>query len=257
MATFIICIAALFASLLTFFSGFGLGTILTPVFAVFFPIEIAISLTAVIHLLNNIFKLFLVGITKERDIIFRFGIPSMIASFIGAWTLSKLAVNGIIFEYSLGTLVLSTSPIRFCIGLLIILFTLLELIPRFKSIHFDRKYLSIGGWISGYFGGLSGNQGALRSMFLIKSGLSKESFIATGVFIACMVDVARIPIYSTSFFNKNLWEYKWLLISTVISAFTGAYLGSILFKKITFAFLQIIVSIALILVGLLIGFGFI
>ncbi len=32
--------AAFFASVLTFFSGFGLGTILLPVFAIFFPVDI-------------------------------------------------------------------------------------------------------------------------------------------------------------------------------------------------------------------------
>jgi uncharacterized membrane protein YfcA len=56
MELMILCLAALIASLLTFFSGFGLGTILTPVFAIFFPIEIAIALTGVVHFLNNIFQ---------------------------------------------------------------------------------------------------------------------------------------------------------------------------------------------------------
>ena len=53
MEIVIISIVALFASLLTFFSGFGLGTILMPVFAIFFPVEIAIALTGIVHLLNN------------------------------------------------------------------------------------------------------------------------------------------------------------------------------------------------------------
>jgi len=35
MEFIIVALFALFASLLTFFSGFGLGTILTPVFALF------------------------------------------------------------------------------------------------------------------------------------------------------------------------------------------------------------------------------
>src|ERR1043165_6089707 len=43
-----ISIAAFLISILTFFSGFGLGTILTPVFMIFFPVEIAIALTGVV-----------------------------------------------------------------------------------------------------------------------------------------------------------------------------------------------------------------
>jgi acyl-CoA reductase-like NAD-dependent aldehyde dehydrogenase len=42
-------------------------------------------------------------------------------------------------------------------------------------------YLPVGGLLSGFFGGLSGHQGALRSVFLLRAGLTKESFIATGV----------------------------------------------------------------------------
>lgn len=45
---------------------------------------------------------------------------------------------------------------------------------------FPPHWLPLGGLLSGFFGGLSGNQGALRSAFLLKAGLSKEAFIATG-----------------------------------------------------------------------------
>ncbi len=51
----IICIVAFLTSILTFFSGFGLGTILMPVFALFFPVEVAIALTSVVHFSNNLF----------------------------------------------------------------------------------------------------------------------------------------------------------------------------------------------------------
>ncbi|MHB8259583.1 MAG: hypothetical protein ACYDCN_05425 [Bacteroidia bacterium] len=61
MELVIISTVALVASLLTFFSGFGLGTILTPVFVLFFPVEVAIALTGIVHLLNNFFKIALVG----------------------------------------------------------------------------------------------------------------------------------------------------------------------------------------------------
>ena len=59
MVVYIVCsLVALLASGLTFFSGFGLGTLLTPVFALFFPIEIAITITSIVHFLNNLFKCF-------------------------------------------------------------------------------------------------------------------------------------------------------------------------------------------------------
>lgn len=251
----VICAIALLASLLTFFSGFGLGTILTPVFAIFFPVEIAISLTAIVHLLNNVFKIVLVGLTKEWGIVFRFGVPSMVASFIGAWALKNLSEVQTIYQYHLGTFTIATTPIKICIAFLIIIFTLFEIIPRIQKIQFDKRYLSLGGVISGFFGGLSGNQGALRSMFLIKAGLTKESFIATGIFIACMVDMARLPMYSSKYFNASVLENKWLLVAATLSAFAGAYLGNHFLKKITLRFLQYFVTVALLALAVLLGSG--
>jgi uncharacterized membrane protein YfcA len=81
-------LVALLGSLLTFFSGFGLGTLLTPVFLLFFPVELAIALTAIVHFLNNIFKLVLVGKHIDWPIALRFGLPAIFFSFLGqpSWT---------------------------------------------------------------------------------------------------------------------------------------------------------------------------
>ena len=46
LSDLIIPVVALVASLLTLISGFGLGTLLLPVFALFFPLELAVALTA-------------------------------------------------------------------------------------------------------------------------------------------------------------------------------------------------------------------
>jgi hypothetical protein len=54
MEIVIICLATFFTAILTFFSGFGLGTILLPVFAIFSPGDIAIALTGVVHFSNNL-----------------------------------------------------------------------------------------------------------------------------------------------------------------------------------------------------------
>jgi len=57
----VITLTAILVSGLTLFSGFSLGTILMPAFALFFPIPVAIAATADVHLANNLFKLGLVG----------------------------------------------------------------------------------------------------------------------------------------------------------------------------------------------------
>ncbi len=111
----ILCIASFVTSLLTFFSGFGLGTILMPVFAIFFPVELAIALTGVVHFLNNIFKLSLVGLKADKLVVIRFGIPAFIAAFVGAWVLLQMSDLNPLYEYSLGDRVFTITPLNPCL----------------------------------------------------------------------------------------------------------------------------------------------
>jgi uncharacterized membrane protein YfcA len=69
MEYFIIGAAALITSGLTLFSGFGLGTLLMPVFAIFFPIDLAVGLTAIVHFFNNLFKFALLGKHADKTIV--------------------------------------------------------------------------------------------------------------------------------------------------------------------------------------------
>lgn len=257
MEFIIIPVAALLASGLTLISGFGLGTILLPVFAIFFPIEIAVSLTAIVHLLNNIFKLILVSKYAEIKVAIKFGLPAIIGAFIGAWLLSMLSHLPPLYSYELFNGTNEIEIVKLVIAIIILLFAILEFIPSFEKLSFDLRYLSAGGFISGFFGGLSGHQGALRSAFLIKLNLKKEIFIATGVVIACMIDVTRLSIYSTTIFSKEIGENSTLIIIAVVSAFVGAFIGSKLMKKITYHSVKIIVGAMLILISVGLGTGII
>ena len=198
MEYILIPIVALLASALTFFSGFGLGTLLLPAFALFFPVDVAIALTAIVHFLNNTFKLVLVKNQINWKIALQFGLPALLFSFIGAFLLNKITNTNILAEYTLNHKVFQITLMKIIVAVLLIFFALFELIPKLKNLQFPKKYLPIGGILSGFFGGLSGHQGALRSAFLTKVGLSKEAFIATGVIIACMIDVSRMSVYFTN-----------------------------------------------------------
>jgi uncharacterized membrane protein YfcA len=253
----IICLVSLLGSGLTLFSGFGLGTLLVPVFALFFPIELAIVFTAIVHFLNNLFKLVLLGKHINWRVAIYFGIPAIAAAFIGAELLKKLSDWEPWVTYSLGARQFRIMPVQAIIGLLLIVFSLFELIPKLSSITLHKKYLPVGGILSGFFGGLSGHQGALRSMFLIRSGLSKETFVATGVIIACMIDTSRLTVYFPQLIlHQEQMDYL-LVICATLSAFTGAYFGNKLLKKMTIRLLQNTVAIMLILFGILLISGII
>jgi uncharacterized protein len=132
-----------------------------------------------------------------------------------------------------------------------------KIVPRLEKITFNRRYLPLGGILSGFLGGLSGQQGALRTAFLIKSGLTKEGFIASGVVIACMVDIVRIPVYITSFTQLETNKNIILLIAATLSAFLGAFIANRWMKKVELSTIQILVSIMLFGIALALGTGII
>lgn len=250
-----IAIAALVGSALTFFSGFGLGTILVPVFALFFPLDIAIAMTAIVHLLNNLFKFGLVGSNADWRLVITFGLPSMIASFFGAYLLARLGSESHQLNFVLFGHTFITNIINLTVGLLMIVFAVVELLPGIRIVTPSKSILVVGGLVSGFFGGLSGNQGALRSIFLVKTTASKDTFVATGIVIACLVDISRLIIYSRflTWFATDLPLTP--LVLGCLSAFTGAIIGKQLLKKTTLHLVQKIVAFALILFGSLIMLG--
>lgn len=251
----LVTLFALMGSALTFFSGFGLGTILLPVFGLFFPIDLAIGLTAIVHFLNNLFKLLLTHKNLNKKILLYFGLPSILTAIAGAFLLGKVSGWQALFSYSMFNHQYMITPVKVTVAVLMIFFSLFELFPRLTKISFDKKYLPVGGLLSGFFGGLTGNQGALRSAFLLKCGLSKESFIATGVAIACLIDVSRITLYAQRVSKQNIYDNLGLLICATGAAFAGALAGNRFLKKTTFKFVQNLTAILLILFGLLLAAG--
>ena len=256
MEYLIICSAALFASTLTLFSGFGVGALLMPVFALFFPIDVAVAMTAVVHFLNNLFKLALLGRHAHIGTALKFGLPAIFSAFFGAWLLLWLSDLSPLMSYSISGHQFYIMPVKLIISILMAFFAIFELLPDYAGLSIERKYLPLGGILSGFFGGLSGHQGAMRSAFLIRCNLSKEGFIATGVVIACMVDVTRLAVYSTGLLEK-VSSNGLLVTAAALSAFAGAFIGRKLLKKVTMHLVQLIVSVMLFGIALGLGTGLI
>lgn len=257
MEFIIIGITAFLASILTFFSGFGLGTLLMPVFALFFEIEVAITLTGIVHLMNNLFKTTLIGKKINWNIVLRFGLPGFFGSLIGAYLLLTFSEVNKLISYTILNHSFFVTPIKLFISFLIFIFAIVEIFPFYKNMSFNKNKIYIGGLISGFFGGLSGHQGALRSAFLIRLNLSKESFIASGIMIATIVDVSRLSLYFTQYEKLNIIENFPALITAIFCAFIGAYLGKRVLTKITIDLIQYSIITLLILLSLAMAMGLI
>jgi uncharacterized membrane protein YfcA len=249
-----VSLCALLAAGLTMYSGFGLGTLLLPVFALFFPAEVAVVATALVHGANNFFKVTLLGRFADREVVLKFGLPAIVAAVIGAMALGWVAQSSSSATIEVNQTTFRITPVKLVIGLLMIGFAMIDLLPRFRSLAFARRYLPLGGILSGFFGGLSGHQGALRSAFLAKAGLSTQAFVGTNSVIGLLVDLTRISVYAALFIaaGGQLDEFDaWpLVITGALSAFCGVLLGKRYLHKVTMSSVQTLVGLLLFGVGL-------
>ncbi|MBI1811448.1 MAG: sulfite exporter TauE/SafE family protein, partial [Nitrospirae bacterium] len=150
-------VAAFLSASLTLMAGFGLATILTPVFLIFYDVKIAILIVAVVHLANNLLKLSLFRSYVSLDILKRFGALTLIGAFIGAFLQGKM----------------DSSLVKILLGASLIFLGLKEISGFGEKLRLPKKIDVIGGFFSGLLGGFVGNQGAIRSAYLLNYNIPK------------------------------------------------------------------------------------
>ncbi len=254
----LISIVAALASALTLYSGFGLGTILLPAFALFFPAPLAVAATGVVHLLNNLFKGTLLWEGADWATVLKFGLPAVPAAIAGAWLLSLLGDTSRLFEWSAFGQTFGPSGAALTIGLLMILFAALELQRWFQELKAPPRLMPLGGLLTGFFGGLTGQQGAFRSIFLLRSGLPPKKFIATGVMIAILVDLSRLTTYAASFTSIGLHpagREALLVVVGTLSAFAGAFVATRNLGKVTIGAVRYSVAALMLVIGAALAAG--
>jgi len=254
----LIAVVAALASALTLYSGFGLGTLLLPAFALFLPAPIAVVATGIVHLLNNLFKSGLLWNRADWKTVLKFGIPAVPAAVAGAWLLALLGDTPRLFEWSAFDRRFGPTGAGLAIGVLMMLFATLELQRWFQALKAPARFMPVGGLVTGFFGGLTGQQGAFRTIFLLRSGLPPERLIATGVMIAVLVDLARLTTYAASFSTMGLnlagREGLMVLVGT-LSAFLGAYIASRHLEKLTIGAVRHGVAALMLAIGAALAVG--
>lgn len=254
----VIAIVAALASALTLYSGFGLGTILLPAFALFFPAPVAVAATGVVHLLNNLFKGTMLRKRADWLTVLKFGLPAVPAAVAGAWVLAWLGDTPRLFEWAAFGKRFGPTGAGLTIGLLMILFASLELQKWFHKLQAPPQLMPVGGMVTGFFGGLTGQQGAFRSMFLLRLGLPAERFVATGVMIAILVDLSRLTTYAASFTATGLHpsgREGLLVVVGTLFAFAGAYVATRRLEKITIGTVRYSTAALMLVIGLAVATG--
>jgi uncharacterized membrane protein YfcA len=229
-----IAAAAYVASILTLMTGFGLGTILTPVTALFYDVKLAILIVAIVHILNNALKLWLFRAHVDRAIFRRFGALSIAGAVAGALLQSLLV----------------SSVVTVILGIVLVALGAGEFLPRGAAYRFPRSLDPVGGFASGLLGGLVGNQGAIRSAYLLNYDIPKESFIATAAMIALVIDATRIPIYLTAH-RESFSQISWSILPVVLLAFLGTITGKKFLASLSGEHFKKAVAAAVVVMGLL------
>lgn len=228
-------LAAFLSAALTLMTGFGLGTILTPVFLIFYDVKIAILIVAIVHLSNNLLKLSLFSRHVSMDILKRFGALTLIGAFIGAFFQGRM----------------DSSAVKILLGIALVFLGLKEATGFGEKIRLPKKIDFIGGFLSGLMGGFVGNQGAIRSAYLLNYNIPKETFVATAAIIASVVDVTRIPVY---IYNRDiLTDNAILLLLTTASAFAGTFAGKGFLNKLSLKIFKVYVAASVMIIGTLLA----
>ena len=227
-------VITLIAAALTVPAGFGLATMLTPVLLFWLPPHEAIAVVAIIHGAHNAWKLKLLKSSVDYTAVKRYGWALIIGAVIGA----------LLHSY------LTSDPLLLVVGVALIILPILSVTERWTNLRLPESEDRIGGFGSGFFGGLTGHQGALRALFLQKRLPDKLSYAATASLLALAVDLTRIPIYLL-FEGRAIIDEYILISALVLSAIIGVNLGKVWLIKWKQSRIRIGILMAIVASGIL------
>lgn len=228
-----VAVAAVVAGAIASVAGFGIGSVLTPLFGARYGVQLGVAVVAIPHFAATLFR----GVRLRREIdrktLVHFGIPSVIGGLTGA------LVHGVARSSWLGIV----------FGGLLVFSGVAGITGLSKRMRFDRRAAWLAGAISSALGGLVGNQGSIRSAALLGFDLRKESFVATATAVGVIVDVARLPVYIAM--QGAALLHLWPVISVAsIAALVGTVAGDRALRRIPEPAFRTVVSIAVLLLGL-------
>lgn len=233
MEIVVIGLLTLFASFIGTLAGFGSSTIMLPIMLLFLPYQTALLLVGIIHFFDDLWEVFLFRQAVNWKLLLSFGIPGVIASFLGA----TLAIN------EPNTLLLR------CFGILLILYAfLITFRPKFKISH-DASHAGLGGLLSGFIAGIFGIGGPVRAMFLSSFNLPKKTYLFTSGAIALFIDPARLLTYMQGGIRLET-KFLWGLIIFIAISFVGSEIAKHYVEKIPRRKFKQIIAVFLVFAGI-------
>jgi hypothetical protein len=160
-------------------SGFGIGSLLTPILALQVDIRVAVAAVSIPHLIGTAQRFWSMRRDIDRGLLLEFGITSAAGGLVGALLHDRASTRGLTIIF----------------GLLLLLAATADLTGWMRRVNWGPTAGWIAGALSGLLGGLVGNQGSIRTAGLLAYHVSPAAFVATATAVALFVDGARIPVY--------------------------------------------------------------
>lgn len=226
-------VVAVIAGAIAAISGFGIGTILTPLLAIAAGAQLAVALASVPHLIGTAVRFTMLRRFVDWRLFWSFGVLSAAGAAAGA----------------LMNAIADTRVLAIVLGALVVIVGVSAMTGWPGSVTYGRKTAWVGGAVSGFFGGFVGNQGGLRSAALLGFPMPKENFIATATAIGLIVDAARIPIYAVTH-GSSIGAWAGVIASASGGVLVGTIAGSTALRRIPQALFRRLVGAALIVLGI-------
>ena len=174
-----VLVCALVAGAVASVSGFGIGSLLTPLLALHAGTKTAVAAVSIPHLVGTVIRFWWLRASLDRGVLWRFGLMSAAGGLAGALLNARA----------------SSPALTSVLAALLVFAGIAQLTGQAQRWRFHGSVAWIAGAVSGFFGGLVGNQGGIRSAAMLGFDLPKERFVATATAIALLVDAARMPVY--------------------------------------------------------------
>lgn len=227
--------ASILAGAIAAVSGFGIGSLLTPLLVLSIPMPTAqaVAVLAVPHVVATAIRFLRLRGDVHGPTFREFGVASAIGGLAGATLQSQL-----------------TSPVlTVVLSALLVMAGTTELLRRRVPLPRTSAWRLAGGVLSGAFGGLVGNQGGIRAAALLGFQLGPRQLVATATASALLVDAARVPIYFLSAGDVIARSVPLLLVMSA-GVTLGTFVGVPLLGRIPEAAYRRLVGGLLIVLGI-------
>jgi uncharacterized protein len=213
-------------------TGFGVGSLLTPVLALETGIKVAVAAIAIPHFVGTAQRFWMLRRYVDRRIVAGFGVASALGGLSGALLGARFSSSGLAVVF----------------GMLLLLAGITELTGWMERVRWGRRAAWIAGGISGVLGGLVGNQGGIRTAAMLGFDVPKESFVATATAIGLFVDVARMPVYLATQWREifAIWPLVTLATGGVV---IGTAFGTRILRWVPRWIFRRIIAVLLLLLG--------